>query len=74
MKVAGVERKGAGEVEITGRVTGPLATRAKDRVIEVRRQVDCGNGDVIAKQTRVRNAFGGRRLARTYSLPRVVEP
>ena len=31
-------------------------------------------GAVYSLATRVRNAFGGRALARSYSLPRVVEP
>ncbi len=35
--------------EIRGRVTGPLAKRAADRVIEVRRQESCKPGKVIAK-------------------------
>lgn len=49
LQVASVKARGE-RVVIEGRVTGPLATRAADRVIEVRRQAEgCKTGRVLAK-------------------------
>lgn len=51
LQVEDVRAKGD-KVVIAGRVTGPLARRAADRVIEVRRQAaGCKTGGVLAKVT-----------------------
>ena len=38
-----------GKVTIAGRVVGPLAARAGDRVIEVQRRRSCAETEVVAK-------------------------
>jgi hypothetical protein len=48
MLVTGVRTAG-GKVTISGRVLGPLAKRAGDRAIEVRRRRSCAGEEVVAK-------------------------
>jgi hypothetical protein len=56
MLVTGVRASG-GKVTITGKVVGPLASKPRDRVIEIQRRRTCATTEVVA---RVMPGAGGR--------------